>query len=355
MYLAPLNYDRYFKKVFSDPAIAKAFLQDFLGVTIESLEMLPKERLLTDDAIYVEFDFRCKIEDSYVIVDMQQWFKPDIVQRFYLYHALNTGLQLEVLPKEAVTFAGLKRLKATKDYRDLEPVITLIWMVDDTLGFHENYVSYVMTPELVLEFLRKDQLWQEPELKALLQERERLLLLTENKQKHLDFLPKNRLIFAFQRNIVNNTQAAPYDRWFRFAEKTKNAANAPADFSEFEHDEIFAEIMRRLDRQALPAEDDEYMEYERDVRAQISRWEQNIYEDAMEEGREIGFEIGKEKGMKEGIKEGMKEGMKEGEKKGREEALSHMILAMARKGKTAEQIADMTDLPVEEIRRILAA
>ena len=113
--------------------------------------------------------------------------------------------------------------------------------------------------------------------------------------------------------------------------------------------------MRRLDRQALPAEDDEYMEYERDVRAQISRWEQNIYEDAMEEGREIGFEIGKEKGMKEGIKEGMKEGMKEGEKKGREEALSHMILAMARKGKTAEQIADMTDLPVEEIRRILAA
>lgn len=335
MYLAPLNYDRYFKKVFSDPAIAKAFLQDFLGVTIESLEMLPKERLLTDDAIYVEFDFRCKIEDSYVIIDMQQWFKPDIVQRFYLYHALNTGLQLEALPQEAVTFAGLKRLKATKDYRDLEPVITLIWMVDDTLGFHENYVSYVMTPELVLEFLREDRLWQEPELKALLQERERLLLLTENKQKHLDFLPKNRLIFAFQKNIVRNTQTAPYNRWFRFAEKTKNAANAPADFSEFEHDAIFAEIMRRLNRQALPAEDEEYIEYERDVRAQISRWEQNIYEDAM--------------------KEGMKEGLKEGEKKGREDALSQMILTMARKGKTAEQIAEMTDLPFEEIRRILAA
>ena len=34
MYLAPLDYDRYFKKVFSDPAIAKAFLQGFLGVTM---------------------------------------------------------------------------------------------------------------------------------------------------------------------------------------------------------------------------------------------------------------------------------------------------------------------------------
>ena len=40
MYLAPLNYDRYFKKVFSDERIAKRFLEDFLGVTIASLEEL---------------------------------------------------------------------------------------------------------------------------------------------------------------------------------------------------------------------------------------------------------------------------------------------------------------------------
>ena len=40
MYLAPLNYDRYFKKVFSNPAIAKAFLQDCLGVTmLEVIQM----------------------------------------------------------------------------------------------------------------------------------------------------------------------------------------------------------------------------------------------------------------------------------------------------------------------------
>ncbi len=34
MYVAPLNYDRYFKKVFSDEKIATAFLQDFLDVEI---------------------------------------------------------------------------------------------------------------------------------------------------------------------------------------------------------------------------------------------------------------------------------------------------------------------------------
>ena len=37
MYLAPLNFDRFFKKVFSDPEIAKTFLEDFLDTEIESL------------------------------------------------------------------------------------------------------------------------------------------------------------------------------------------------------------------------------------------------------------------------------------------------------------------------------
>ena len=43
MYLAPLNYDRYFRKVFSEISIAKKFLEDFLDVTIETIEPLNKE------------------------------------------------------------------------------------------------------------------------------------------------------------------------------------------------------------------------------------------------------------------------------------------------------------------------
>ena len=87
MYLAPLNYDRFFKKVFSDLNIAKRFLEDFLDVTIQSIEALKENHKITDDASVVEFDFRCKIEGQYIIIDMQQWYKPDVVQRFYLYHA----------------------------------------------------------------------------------------------------------------------------------------------------------------------------------------------------------------------------------------------------------------------------
>ncbi len=38
--MAPLNYDRYFKKVFSNERIAKCFLEDFLEVNISSLEKM---------------------------------------------------------------------------------------------------------------------------------------------------------------------------------------------------------------------------------------------------------------------------------------------------------------------------
>ncbi|MCP4132179.1 MAG: hypothetical protein GY754_14505, partial [bacterium] len=61
MYLAPLNYDRFFKKVFSDKEISRRFLEDFLEVKIDSIELLKEKHQLTDDASVVEFDFRCKI------------------------------------------------------------------------------------------------------------------------------------------------------------------------------------------------------------------------------------------------------------------------------------------------------
>ncbi|KPA08787.1 hypothetical protein MHK_011011, partial [Candidatus Magnetomorum sp. HK-1] len=134
MYLAPLNFDRFFKKVFSDPDIAKKFLEDFLDTEIETLTILKEKHTITDDASFVEFDFRCKIKGSYIIIDMQQWYKSDVAQRFYLYHALNTGLQLETLPKRKILLdASAKQIKKVKDYRLLEPVYTIIWMVDDTL------------------------------------------------------------------------------------------------------------------------------------------------------------------------------------------------------------------------------
>jgi len=332
MYLAPLNYDRYFKKVFSDERIAKRFLEDFLNVTIEEIVRLPEQHRVTDDAAPIEFDYRCKIEGSYIIIDMQQWYKPDIVQRFYLYHALNTGLQAEQLPKERILVdKSLQAGKKMIDYRALEPVLTLVWLVSETFHLSEEYLAYTMLPELIAEFLRNDRLWQNENVKTLLAERQRVLEIAQNGTKSLDFLPKNRLIFLFQKNMVKSAQTLPrYKAWFRFAEKSRNTANEELDFQEFRGDEIFEEMIRRLNKGILTTEDISYIDREEEMRAEVERWEMGYYEVGVVDGR------------KEGIKEG------------RTQTMIEMVRRMARKGKTSAEIADLTELSIAEIEQILA-
>jgi len=182
MYLAPLNYDRYFKKVFSDLEISKRFLEDFFDVSIQTIELLSINHKITDDATAVEFDFRCKIDDRYIIIDMQQWFKPDIVHRFYVYHCINTALQLEKLPLKSFAIdMEIGKERKIKDYSEVIPVITLIWMVDDALNFTDDYVSYTMTPEIVRNFIENNLLWQQPNISEILKERTAALKQLENK------------------------------------------------------------------------------------------------------------------------------------------------------------------------------
>lgn len=297
-YLAPLNYDRYFKKCFSDVRIAQRFLEDFLDVTIEEITLLPEKHKVTDDASVVEFDFRCKINGQYIIIDMQQWYKMDIIHRFYVYHTVNTALQLDNLPLKSVTLADGKQ-KEIKDYSLIEPVLTIVWMADDVLGFKQDYVSYSMTPEIVADFLEKESLWRNPVIADLLKEREEALSILQNKTKKLHFLRQNRLIYAFQKNIIRNQKFAKYMRWFEFAEKTKDKNNEKADFVQYEKDEIFAEMLKRLDTKTFPQDDLTYItDYEKYI-TQAKRLEDGIYRDAWADGMEKGMEQGIEKGREE--------------------------------------------------------
>jgi len=50
MYVAPLNYDRFFKKVFSDIVVAQAFLQDVLDTPVEIIEKLERQNRVSDRA-----------------------------------------------------------------------------------------------------------------------------------------------------------------------------------------------------------------------------------------------------------------------------------------------------------------
>ncbi|MCP4352726.1 MAG: hypothetical protein GY795_45300 [Desulfobacterales bacterium] len=290
MYLAPLNYDRFFRKVFSDPEISGKFLEDFLDTKIESIEILKEKHAVTDDAAFVEFDFRCRIKDAYVVIDMQQWYKADVSQRFYLYHALNTGLQLENLPKRKIILDGpAKQIRKVKDYRSLEPVCTLIWMVDDTLKFDSDFAAYRMTPEIVTDFVTNEKLWNKPEIVRIMKQRADALKAMLNKTKSLDFLQANRLVFAFQKNIVKNRKIGKYSKWFEFAEKTRNTDNKPEDFEGFAGAEPFDEMMRRLNRTALDDDDLAYIEREKEAWEEVQRFVSEYYEEGKETGRYEGI------------------------------------------------------------------
>ncbi len=258
MYVASLNLDLFFKKVFSNKRIAKKFLQDLLGVTITEIKLLSVENKLTDDAVTVKFDFRCKIQGQYVVIEMQQKYKIDVIKRFYLYHTVSTALQLETLkPIEVIKPNG--ETYTEKNYSGLKPVITIIWMVDDMLGFEDDYIAFTTLPEAAKDFIKNNDLWQQP-LATILEERKKTLKILENDTKGLDFFTQNRLIYVFQKNIVkNNRITSRYFKWFDFANKSRNFNNKEEDFLLLKEDKDMEEVINRLRKDNLTSEEFKYV------------------------------------------------------------------------------------------------
>ncbi|MCP5054052.1 MAG: hypothetical protein GY940_43185 [bacterium] len=349
MFLAPLNYDKYFKKVFSNEGIAKRFLEDFLETGINEFEMLQGRHRVTDDAALVEFDFRCEIEDSFVILDMQQWYKRDVTRRFYIYHALNAGLQLEELPNKKVLYDhSYQKTGKVKDYRNLQPVLTLVWMSDDTLGFKDDYAAYTMTPELVTEFIKNEKLWHKPEIVEILKERARVLEVLGNQSKEIDFLSKNRLVFLLQKNIVKNKTNAKYSKWFEFAEKTKNPDNKKEDFLEYMEDDIFREIMKRINKEELTEDDFLYIEDEKEIREEVERFERGVYEEVYEEVYKDGLKAGMKEARESFREEDMEKLIKQGEKS----KTLEIAKRLKDKGFDDEFITEASGLTLEEVARL---
>ena len=355
MYLAPLNYDRFFKKVFSDLRISKNFLEAFLGVKIETIENLKNEFKITDDASVVRFDFRCKIEGQYVIIDMQQWHKTDIIKRFYVYHTLNTALQLEGIPMKSLTLAGEKEY-VTKDYHGLEPVITLIWMSSDSLKFSEDFITFALYPEPVVDFCKNEILWTEGNLENIENERKKVLTLLNNQTKDLNFLSKNKLIYAFQKNIVKNKKYSPYFEWFEFAEKTLDKKNTKKDFAKYEKNEIFMAVIQRINKETLLSDDFTYItdwalheerakRYDDSLRDAITK---EIRREVIEELKEK--EIKKAKKEKEKIKESVRKEVKE---EVMNKAKIKFIISSHKEGLEPFLIAKISNSSVEEVLKII--
>jgi hypothetical protein len=258
MYLAPINYNRFFERIFKKPEIAKRFFEDMLNINITEITPFPRKTKLTVDAAYVEFDYRCKIDGQYSILDMQQWYKLDVVKRFYTYHCNNTSLQLETLTPVSIFTSKGKEYK-TRNYNQILPTTTIIWMADDCLGYKDDFVSFAMTPELLTDFIRNDAIWGQNDLQILLQLRQQILTIIDNDEKGISFLSQNRLMFVFQKNIVKNPKMGKYVKWFQFAEKTKNENNVEADFELFKNDPIFSMMIEELKVDNFDTDDFQYI------------------------------------------------------------------------------------------------
>jgi hypothetical protein len=128
---------------------------------------------------------------------------------------------------------------------ELEPVITIIWMAQDNFGLDTDYVEYNLFPKAFGDFVRDPKLC-ELSKEDLEVRRMSLIQDPETERRKLSFLEENRLIFVFQANIVKNKPNTRYAKWFEFAEKTRNPNNQAADFDNFVHHSIFAQMIHRL-------------------------------------------------------------------------------------------------------------
>ena len=360
MYLAPLNFNRFFKKVFSDLFIAQEFLEDFLDIKIESIEKLTEKNKVTDDAIFIEFDFRCKINGQFIIIDMQQWYKAHVVKRFYLYQSLNCALQLETLPKlEKSQDKG--RDFDDRVYNQLLPSITLIWMTDDNLGFKEDFISYALFPEQTAQFFENDDLWATNDVKKLDIERQKILTLLKNNTKGLDFLSQNRMIYAFQKNIVKNKKLTKYFKWFELAEKTRNKNNKEQDFATFKNDKTLMAVIERINTTKFNNEERTALEdLEREL-AYMAEWKFFARDEMIDEVRaevkemvreEVKLEVREE--VKSEVREEVKSEVREEvTSKLKEDLTAELVISSFQNGLDIDLIAKITHTSIEKATEII--
>ena len=153
--------------------------------------------------------------------------------------------------------------------------------------------------------------------------------MLNNQTKDLNFLSKNKLIYAFQKNIVKNKKYSPYFEWFEFAEKTLDKKNTKEDFAKYEKNEIFMAVIQRINKETLLSDDFTY----------ITDW-------ALHEERAKRFDDS----LRDAI---TKEVTREVTQKMKEEAKINFIISSHKEGLDPFLIAKISNSSVEEVLKII--
>jgi hypothetical protein len=220
----------------------------------------------------------------------------------------------------------------------------------------------VPTPEELLKFIRDVDLWKTSNLNHIQEEREQLLQLIDNKTKEFDFLQKNKLIFAFQKNIVKNKMYKKYYAWFELAQKTLRKISDKLEFSEYQKDDILSEVIRRLKKQLENPDEIKYIEERSDYIEKIQRYEDGLKHHAAIEARieaDIIVEQGIKKAEQEVLKEKNRRRKAEEEKKQAEEReeqanlKTKIVILFYVEKKSKEEISVILKISMTKIEKIM--
>ena len=166
-------------------------------------------------------------------------------------------------------------------------------------------------------------------------------------------MPKNKLVFAFQKNIVKSKKFEAYKEWFEFAEATQNRNNKKQDFEKFKKNESLMMILHRIKTDTL-AEDEldelgtwdrleeerEYIQSGRYLEDRISSWADERVKERMPEVKRL---------MRQEVRQEVQQEINE---KVRQE-IKAQIISAHELGLDNTMISKIMKLTVEEIIEII--
>lgn len=293
-----LIFQRIFGKV-GNEQITKSLIEKILGVKINSITLNTNKRMQLDklDGKIGRLDVKAELDDGTVVhIEMQASEYDFMEERFVFYN-------------DAVFLENIKR---GKGYNLKKNKVIGILITDYDLKSTEDIKKY----HTIWEYREKDNFEK---------------TLINNKQIHIIELKKFKEEEEKDKDLAN---------WLKFLK-----IRGMQDMSDIKsRDEALERAKKELEMLASNREaQEEYIERENAIRDYVFEMQDNR-EKGLREGRKLGIKEGKEEGIKEGIKEGIEEGKKESKieiaKKMKEEKID------------IEQIARITNLTVEEIKKL---
>jgi hypothetical protein len=164
------------------------------------------------------------------------------------------------------------------------------------------------------------------------------------------FHAQNRLIYAFQKNIILNKLITKYFKWFDVAYKSRNINNSEEDFSQYNDDNIMAEVIKRLKRDQLTTEEYKFVSDLPLYEAYYGNLKQEI-EIITQQAEAVKKEADKKvlQAEQKVQAEQQKVQAEQQKRQGEHQKLLKGIENLLRRGDTVESIADLLVRSVDEI------